>query len=108
MSSFIGLIFIGALAILSSDPEICPKIVKYCGIDVLLDLLVDEDGDLQHRAAEVMKNLCQDESTAELVASKQGALAIMKCIATSTSTAAKEAASKALEKLSEFDLIEMN
>jgi len=95
----------GALATLSSDPEICQKIFEEVHLENLITLLGEEDPDLQHRAAAIIKNIVEDPKRAQVVASKEGIVGLMHVMTKSTSLLAKQSATEALEALSKLNLV---
>jgi len=61
----------GALAILSTSPDVCQMIAdRPRGIDVVLDLLKDESSELMHRAAEIFRNMAMLEGAVEKMVQK--------------------------------------
>ncbi|CAG8483514.1 11619_t:CDS:1 [Paraglomus brasilianum] len=61
----------GALAILSTSPDVCQMIAdRPRGVDVVLDLLNDESPELMHRAAEIFKNMATLEGAVEKMVRK--------------------------------------
>lgn len=98
----------GALAILSSDPEICKVIYSIVGVDPFLQLIAENDGDLQHRGAEVLKNfIFADKKIAEAIVEKGGVISLMKLLAEPLNKNAQQIASEALNELKKMNLIKV-
>lgn len=97
----------GALAMISMDAEACQSIVDILEIELFLLLANEDNGDVQHRATEVLKNIINlGRDAAQKVASKGGVLVLSKVLQTTKNPQAKENTNEALDKLTELKLLD--
>ena len=69
---------VGALAILSQDPKICKNIIsKFKRLQNWSEWFQHEDQGIQHRAAALMNNMCDDKEWASRIASDTPTLQLM-------------------------------
>jgi hypothetical protein len=97
----------GALAILSADKECLSKIEEVLQYDPFFALADrDDNGELQHRGVEVLKNMIlKGRETASAIVNKGGALLLIKVLGTSSSEQAQAGASEALTTLTALNLV---
>ncbi|CAG8594056.1 9650_t:CDS:1, partial [Ambispora leptoticha] len=97
----------GALAILSTSPEVCRMIVdRPRGIEVLLLLLNEESPELQHRSAECIKNIAKvEQKLAESLVNNKVDERLIKMMKDSKVEAVIMTAAEALKEMAKYGIL---
>ncbi|CAG8473382.1 12771_t:CDS:2 [Ambispora gerdemannii] len=97
----------GALAILSTSPEVCRMIVdRPRGVEVLLLLLNEESPELQHRSAECIKNIAKvEQKLAESLVNNKVDERLVKMIKDSKVEAVVMTAAEALKEIAKYGIL---